>query len=229
MGDRIRNSAFIERLYPLRFGLFLLSLLFILFGGLLMPLGVFEKIFLPVANTVNLVAGMLLIARSKTVFRLFLLLLVLMTATNLFDLFGFGDGRINHLLNMMVLFPFYSIVTYQLIVQVLTMERVQISTLLGLVSGYICLGLIGAMLCIIIEMFAPGSFSGIRPSDGVLPNVEDIVYYTYITLLTIGYGEIVPVSDLARKASLLIGLAGQFYLVIITAVVVSKYMNQKNV
>ena len=146
-----------------------------------------------------------------------------------FNFFGLGEEKLSRLVSMMVLFPFYSIVTYQLIVQVLTMERVQVSTLLGLVSGYISLGLIGAMLCIIIEMFAPGSFSGIRPSNGVLPNVEDIVYYTYITLLTIGYGEIVPVSDIARKASLLIGLAGQFYLVIITAVVVSKYMNQKNV
>jgi hypothetical protein len=193
-----------------------------------MPLGVFEKVFLPIANTINLAAGLLLIAKNKALFRLFLFLLVLLTTSSLFNLFGLEDGRINHLLNMAVLFPFYAIVTYRIIVQVLTMEKVSVSTLLGLISGYICLGLIGALLCLTIELFAPGSFSGIRPSSGILPNVEDIVYYTYITLLTIGYGEIVPVSDLARKASLLIGLSGQFYMVIITAVVVSKYMNQKN-
>ena len=228
MGDRIRNSALVERLYPHRFGLFLLSLLFILFGGLFMPDRVYEELFLPVVNVVNLVAGMLLIIRHKKLFHLFLVLLILLTGTSLFNLFGLGEGRLNHLLNMAVLLPFYSIVTFQIIRQVLTMENVQLSTLLGLISGYICLGLIGALLCLIIEMFSPGSFSGISPSNGILPNVDDIVYYTYITLLTIGYGEIVPVGDTARKVSLLIGLSGQFYMVIITAVVVSKYMAQKN-
>lgn len=218
----------LERLYPHRFGLFLLSLSFILFGGIFMPFGMFEDVFLPIANGVNLIAGMLVIMKNKRLFRFFFILLILLTITSLFNLFGLGDGRLNHLVNISVLFPFYIAVTYSIIKQILTMKEVNISTLMGLISGYICVGLIGALLCLIIEMFAPGSFSGITPARGVLPNVEDIVYYSYITVLTIGYGEIVPVSDIARKAAILIGLIGQFYMVIITAVVVSKYMSQKN-
>jgi hypothetical protein len=42
--------------------------------------------------------------------------------------------------------------------------------------------------------------------------------------MTIGYGDIVPVKPLAQKAAVLIGLLGQFYLVILTAVVVGKYI-----
>ncbi|MEM6816304.1 MAG: ion channel, partial [Bacteroidota bacterium] len=53
---------------------------------------------------------------------------------------------------------------------------------------------------------------------------EAILYYSYITLLTIGYGEIVPAIPIAQKAAILVGLVGQFYLVIITAVVVEKYI-----
>ena len=52
------------------------------------------------------------------------------------------------------------------------------------------------------------------------------MYYSYITLLTIGYGDILPVSALAHKAAILIGLMGQIYLVVITAIVVGKYINQ---
>ncbi|PQB05588.1 hypothetical protein BST85_12285 [Aureitalea marina] len=193
-----------------------------------MPFGIFEDVFLPIANTLNLVAGLLLISDNKRMFRFFLVLLGLLLLTSLLNLFGIGDGRLNHLVNMAVLFPFYAMVTYEIIKQILTMKNVTMSTLLGLISGYICLGLIGALLCMIIEMFAPGSFSGITPARGILPNVEDIVYFSYITLLTIGYGEIFPVADAARKAAILIGLVGQFYMVIITAVVVSKYMSQKN-
>ncbi|WP_296314158.1 ion channel [Winogradskyella sp. UBA3174] len=48
-----------------------------------------------------------------------------------------------------------------------------------------------------------------------------------MTLMTIGYGDILPVTPIAQKASIFIGLIGQFYLVILTAIVVSKYINQK--
>ncbi|NAS32027.1 hypothetical protein GTQ40_13660 [Flavobacteriaceae bacterium R38] len=54
--------------------------------------------------------------------------------------------------------------------------------------------------------------------------MDSLIYYSYITLLTIGYGEIVPVTPVAQKAAILVGLIGQFYIVIITAVVVEKYI-----
>jgi hypothetical protein len=46
--------------------------------------------------------------------------------------------------------------------------------------------------------------------------------------MTIGYGEILPATATAQKAAILVGLMGQFYLVIITAVVVGKYMKYAN-
>jgi voltage-gated potassium channel len=41
-------------------------------------------------------------------------------------------------------------------------------------------------------------------------------------------GEILPVSNLAQKGAILVALVGQFYLVILTAIVVGKYINQNN-
>lgn len=67
--------------------------------------------------------------------------------------------------------------------------------------------------------------------QGILINNQDvatfseaILYYSFITLMTIGYGEIVPVIPVAQKAAILVGLIGQFYLVIVTAVVIEKYI-----
>lgn len=50
--------------------------------------------------------------------------------------------------------------------------------------------------------------------------------YNFIRRTTYGYGDILPVARLAHKAAILIGLMGQFYLVIITAIVVGKNLNQ---
>ena len=91
--------------------------------------------------------------------------------------------------------------------------------------GYICIGLVGFFICMAVELLEPGSFSGL-PTIDLNPesNRDGLVYYSFITLLTIGYGDISPVTQLARNASILIGLMGQFYLVIVTAVVIEKYI-----
>ena len=54
------------------------------------------------------------------------------------------------------------------------------------------------------------------------------MYYSYITLMTIGYGDILPITPIAQKAAIFIGLIGQFYLVVLTAIVVGKYINQSS-
>ena len=61
-----------------------------------------------------------------------------------------------------------------------------------------------------------------------MATADSLLYYSYITLLTIGYGEIFPISPVAQKAAILIGLVGQFYFVIITAVVVEKYIRNSH-
>ncbi len=56
--------------------------------------------------------------------------------------------------------------------------------------------------------------------------VEQLMYFSYITLMKIGYGDILPVTPNAYKAPMFISLISQFYLVILTAIVVGKYLNQ---
>ncbi len=76
-----------------------------------------------------------------------------------------------------------------------------------------------------VEISNPGSFGGILLDVvSIDQKIDSLLYYAYITLLTIGYGEIIPLTPIAQKASILTGLMGQFYIVIITAVVVEKYI-----
>ena len=78
-----------------------------------------------------------------------------------------------------------------------------------------------------IEMVHPDSFTGLSAMNSASNTLrESIMYFSYITLLTIGYGDILPVTYLAQKATMLIGLMGQFYLAIMTAIIVGKFINQ---
>lgn len=119
-------------------------------------------------------------------------------------------------------FIFYLIISVDLIKQVLKARVVGMNEIFGLISGYISLGLLGVFLCLTVEYIHPNSFSGI---DHDLSLSENLLYFSYITLMTIGYGDITPATELASKASILIGLTGQIYIVVITAIIVGKYMS----
>jgi hypothetical protein len=172
---------------------------------------------------------MVFISKRKFFFWLFAILLLILLIVFIMQFLSVGDYRQNGLISLGILFPFYVIVTYEIIGQVWRAKEVNKNVILGLISGYISLGILGALLCVSIEVAYPGSFSGVVAEPHGVSMTGNLLYYSYITLLTIGYGDILPLSMLAKKSAILIGLAGQFYLVIVTAVVIEKYIRQRNV
>lgn len=136
------------------------------------------------------------------------------------------DQKLVDLFRMVTYFSFYTVVSIETIQQVWKAKRVNENVIFGVISGYISLGLIGFFICASVEMAHPGSFHGLSVGQATTEVVTDqLIYFSFITLLTIGYGDILPVTSLAQKAAILIGLMGQFYIVIITAIIVGKYIN----
>ena len=135
------------------------------------------------------------------------------------------DEKTINLTKFVVYFMFYSTVTVEIIKQIWKARSVGKNVIYGLMSGYVSLGLMAFFIFLTVELIEPNSFQGALIESAGSENLPaQLMYYGYITLMTIGYGDISPVSLLAQKASILIGLTGQFYLVIITAVVVQKYL-----
>ena len=232
-----------EKLYHFRFELFLSSQVAILFGSLLVPPVIFESYLEPILFLVNLFAGVILISKNPILMWFCIGLLTLNTV-----LFGISttlgnesrgisllprdslpsvESRGISLLRLSGYFLFYIVVTIQIIKQVWFAKWVNKNVIFGLTSGYISLGLIGFFIFLTIELVMPGSFQGgvlgIQGANELL--TDELMYFSYITLMTIGYGDILPSTVLAQKATMFVGLIGQFYLVIITAVVVEKYIS----
>jgi len=59
-------------------------------------------------------------------------------------------------------------------------------------------------------------------------DIGDIVYYSFVSMTTIGYGEIIPQSQVAKSLSVFSGIVGQFYLAIIMALIIGKLLNSKH-
>jgi hypothetical protein len=97
-------------------------------------------------------------------------------------------------------------------VQVVTMD-----TVFGAATAYLALGLLWAMLYALLELTVPGSFHGPTAE----PHLQDFNYYSYVTLTTTGYGDVVPVSRPARGLAVMEALVGQLYLAVMIARLVS--------
>ncbi len=154
---------------------------------------------------------------------------ILFFATAFTSGFAMFDTNISNLnlLRFAFYFLFYVIITFEIIKQVWFITDVGKDLIMGVISGYICLGLVGFFIFMAVEILHPGSFHSSLFADSYTINQksDSLLYYSYITLLTIGYGEIVPITTAAQKAAIFLGLVGQFYLVILTAVTVGKYIN----
>src|SRR5215469_12952869 len=91
------------------------------------------------------------------------------------------------------------------------------------VNIYLLLGLLWTTLYLAMDAFHPGSIQiGSRPAD----RETDLLYFSLITLSTIGYGDIVPLSGGARILAALEGVTGVLYIAITVAILVSRFRHE---
>lgn len=219
----------IKFLYPYRFELFLLTQVSILFGSLFVPNIWFENWISPILFIVNISVGLVFFVRKKATFIFLAILLVIIGLLSIKFMFGNTELRLYSFARLTCFFLFYAIVTLEIIKQVARAKTISRNLIFGLISGYIALGFLAFFMFLTINIIEPNSFSGIQTDLNDTAELNDkLMYFSYVTLLTIGYGEILPVSDLAQKGAVLVALVGQFYVVILTAIVVGKYVNQQN-
>jgi voltage-gated potassium channel len=96
-------------------------------------------------------------------------------------------------------------------------QRVTLHSVMGALTVYLLAGLIFAFAYGVMDAVAGAPVLSHLGSDR---HAEE-VYFSFITLTTVGYGDIAPVARAARMTSVLEALFGQLYLVTIVAVIVS--------
>jgi len=113
----------------------------------------------------------------------------------------------------------------------LRQQRVTADTILGGINVYLLIACAYMLLYMMLEALAPGSFrvgdlslaqyylGGNDRSDGI----STLIYFSFVTITTLGYGDIVPVSSAAKMIASSEALFGQIYLVTFIARLVSIY------
>jgi voltage-gated potassium channel len=123
---------------------------------------------------------------------------------------------------------FLGFVTYMIVAEVARLRTVTFDTIFGAGCGYLLIGGIWAFIYSMINVVAhPGFVFNNVPS---LPPASDLVeqsrliplfYFSFITLTSTGFGDILPLSPVAKGFTVSEAVIGQFYVAILVARLVS--------
>ncbi|MFM9072952.1 MAG: potassium channel family protein [Cyanobium sp.] len=115
----------------------------------------------------------------------------------------------------------------------------EVDLLAGGLGGYLLLGIHGGLLLTVIDSLVPGSFrdtatgalvnlppmgSALVATSAWQTNVHRVTYFAFVSLTTVGYGDIAPIKPLAQLASVGLSVVGPLYIAVVIGVVVSRSM-----
>ncbi len=116
---------------------------------------------------------------------------------------------------------FFLMVAAYLVRYLFKSDKISEEMIFASVCLYIILGLNWGFVYFLIEAFASGSFANIQAIEAgtaaPFAALTDLIYYSFVTLSTLGYGDILPISRAARSWAIIEALVGQFYLAIVVA------------
>lgn len=95
--------------------------------------------------------------------------------------------------------------------------------IIGAVCLYLMLGLAWAIVYSLFHWAEPESFAGL-PADATIQFDSSFVFFSFVTMAALGYGDIVPLTPTLRTFTYMQAIVGQFYLAIMVASLVSTYI-----
>ncbi len=136
----------------------------------------------------------------------------------IFPIVIFYHSDFINVIRAIFLFTFYIINIIILLNDITHKSRVTHDYLLGSLCVYIMIALLYAGIYNHIEMYFPGSFEfNTKEAMSHLEKTFNMVYFSFTTLTTVGYGDIVPLKVLAKSIVVLEQITGIFYLAVLVS------------
>lgn len=127
-----------------------------------------------------------------------------------------------YLLLLLLFFIFTAVKTAK---QVLFTGAINGNKILGSICLYLLLGLIWAVLYTLLQLEFYDSFQAIPKTNQWFILFPDFVYFSFVTITTLGFGDIAPTLPVARFLVYLEAIVGQFYIAILVASLVGSRMS----
>ena len=199
--------------------LLLFFLSFTIFGVTLLPETWYEVTYILLISIILICIVFCLEKRYHFLSRITIVIIIIVLNIGFFSKVGFFNEISDTLIGLFLVFT-----VLRLLAQIARSREVTINVIIQSISGFLLLGFVFSLAIARIDVHQPGSFSFPENETGtIFNNFYDQLYYGFITLGTVGYGDIVPKTPFAKTFSILVGISGQLYVAIIIAMLVGKF------
>ena len=144
-------------------------------------------------------------------------------------IYYFFDKAILGLLSFLSFFSFNMFITVFMVRHIARSQQVTLTIIMNSINGYLMIGILGAVLLAIAEAMQKFFFhintAAINFSGNTAIGFHDYLYFSFVTLTTLGYGDVTPASAFAKSLTIVIAIVGQLYLTILIAILVGKYLS----
>lgn len=222
----IYNKRIHQKISDYRFEFLLTALLFLVFDKILFPdNSVFLKYVWP-ANMIFIAAACFGIFKERSK-RINVLKNIFSFISILMPLgFLFLSQELWFIEFLTVFFIlYYSFIFIEVMRQITKAREIRINVIIGSFCGYMILSLVALFSYLFIELNFHGSFHGITPNN-ISQVYNELSYFSFITLTSIGFGDIYPITDMSRLVVAFFGMAGQFYMVAVVGIIISRFASK---
>jgi voltage-gated potassium channel len=201
-------------------------LLFATFLVLIVPSfsgkGLFNKILFVTAMSFLFIQSLIVESTKKSKWRGLRYVVVVIMIT-LFGLDPLGIASTNlFIIRLLLLSLFFISVTVYLLRFMRKSPEINANVIITAINIYLLFGIISGSLAFFFYLVLPGAYQ--LPSYISEPTFVTFNYYSFITMSTVGYGDITPKLPQTQTLAFLISVAGQLYVAIVIAVLVGKLL-----
>ena len=146
--------------------------------------------------------------------------MVVGTAANI--LLAINDAPVFYYLSVTTLSAFLILSIWSALRQVVLGIEMSANRLFGAVCVYLMIGVLWALMYGVLQTLDMDAFAGTL-NDATGERGGDLIYYSFVTLTTLGYGDILPISITARTLAYSEAVIGVFYVAMLVAALVGSY------
>lgn len=117
---------------------------------------------------------------------------------------------------------FFILVAINLLIGIVKSKEVDTEVIFSAVAVYVLFGFCGAVIAAVIMAFEPDAFS---LASNYASQFHQLLYFSYVTITTTGYGDVLPLKPIARTHAIFLALFGQLYLTVIIGILIGKYLS----
>ena len=183
------------------------------------------NLLVDIFSTTILLSGIYAASRKKITFRVAIILAIPMLSTTWTG--AVVESRTLYLMNDFFSAIFVGFTGFVIFAYLVQIQEISTDAIYGAVVVYMLIGVFWAFLYSFLETLQPGAFELSRVSSELAQEKRFVLfYYSFVTLTTLGYGDITPLSPIAASLAVVEAILGQIYLAVMIARIVGIHVAQ---